>query len=410
VRNNGMAAPLRMADLDLAGKRVLIREDLNVPIKAGAVASDARIRAAVPTIQLALQKNARVMILSHLGRPKEGKFEPEFSLVPVAARLSELLGRPVPLVKDWLDGVDCAPGSAVLCENVRYNPGEKADDEALSRRMARLCDVYVMDAFGTAHRAESSTHGVGRFAPLACAGPLLVAELDALERALLQPARPLVAIVGGSKVSSKLTVLGALLEKVDMLIVGGGIANTFLAATGVQVGKSLCETEMLDIARSLIARAHARGAAIPLPTDVVVAPEFAATAHADVRAVGAVKPGEMILDIGPDTAERLCALIKSAGTVLWNGPVGVFEFDQFGEGTKAIADAIASSGAYSLAGGGDTLAAIEKYGVADGISYISTGGGAFLEFVEGKTLPAVAMLQERAAQSQDRWIPGAAQR
>jgi phosphoglycerate kinase len=328
----------------------------------------------------------------------------------VAARLSELLGRPVPLIKDWLDGVDCAPGSAVLCENVRYNPGEKADDEALSRRMAKLCDVYVMDAFGTAHRAECSTHGVGRFAPVACAGPLLVAELDALERALLKPARPLLAIVAGSKVSSKLTVLGALLEKVDMLIVGGGIANTFLAATGVQVGKSLCETEMLDMARSLIARAHARGAEIPLPTDVVVAPEFAATAHADVRAVGAVKPGEMILDIGPDTAERFCALIKSAGTVLWNGPVGVFEFDQFGEGTKAIADAIASSGAYSLAGGGDTLAAIEKYGVADGISYISTGGGAFLEFVEGKTLPAVAMLQERAQQSQDRWIPGAAQR
>jgi phosphoglycerate kinase len=405
-----MATPLRMADLDLAGKRVLIREDLNVPIKAGAVASDARIRASLPTIQMALEKNARVLILSHLGRPKEGQFEPQFSLAPVAARLSELLGRPVPLVKTWLDGVDCAPGSAVLCENVRYNPGEKADDEALSRRMAKLCDVYVMDAFGTAHRAECSTHGVGHFAPVACAGPLLMAELDALERALLKPARPLLAIVAGSKVSSKLTVLGALLEKVDMLIVGGGIANTFLAATGVQVGKSLCETEMLDIARSLIARAHARGTEIPLPTDVVVAPEFAATAHADVRAVGAVKPGEMILDIGPDTAERLCALIKSAGTVLWNGPVGVFEFDQFGEGTKAIADAIASSGAFSLAGGGDTLAAIEKYGVADGISYISTGGGAFLEFVEGKTLPAVAMLQQRAAQSQERWIPGAARR
>jgi phosphoglycerate kinase len=410
MRSNGMAAPLRMADLDLAGQRVLIREDLNVPIKAGAVASDARIRAALPTIQLALEKKARVMILSHLGRPKEGQFEMEFSLAPVAARLSELLGRPVPLVKDWLDGVECAPGSAVLCENVRYNPGEKADDEALSRRMAKLCDVYVMDAFGTAHRAESSTHGVGRFAPIACAGPLLVAELDALERALLKPARPLVAIVAGSKVSSKLTVLGALLEKVDMLIVGGGIANTFLAATGVQVGKSLCETEMLDMARSLIARAHARGAEIPLPTDVVVAPALAGTAHADVRAVGAVKPGEMILDIGPDTAERFCGLIKSAGTVLWNGPVGVFEFDQFGEGTKAIADAIASSGAFSLAGGGDTLAAIEKYGVADGISYISTGGGAFLEFVEGKTLPAVSMLQERAEQSQARWIPGAAQR
>ena len=388
---------LRMADLELAGKRVLIREDLNVPIKAGAVSSDARIRAALPTIRAALENQARVLILSHLGRPSEGKCEPEFSLAPVAARLSELLGRSVPLVKNWLDGVDCAPGSAVLCENVRFNPGEKADDEALSRRMAALCDVYVMDAFGTAHRAESSTHGVGRFAPIACAGPLLVAELDALERALLKPARPLVAIVGGSKVSSKLTALGALLEKVDMLIVGGGIANTFLAASGVQVGKSLCENEMLDMARDLSARAHARGAEIPLPTDVVVAPQLAATAHADVRAVAEVRADEMILDIGPDTAERLCKIIGSAGTVLWNGPVGVFEFDQFGEGTKAIANAIASSGAYSLAGGGDTLAAIEKYGVADGISYISTGGGAFLEFVEGKTLPAVAMLQARAA-------------
>ena len=388
---------LRMADLDLAGKRVLIREDLNVPIKAGAVSSDARIRAALPTIRLALERGARVLILSHLGRPTEGKCDPELSLAPVAARLSELLGQPVPLVRDWLDGVDCAPGSAVLCENVRFNVGEKADAEALSRRMAALCDIYVMDAFGTAHRAESSTHGVGRFAPVACAGPLLVAEVDALERALLKPARPLVAIVGGSKVSSKLTVLGALLEKVDMLVVGGGIANTFLAATGVQVGKSLYEAEMLDMARTLIVCAQARGAEIPLPTDVVVAPQFAATAHADVRAVGEVRADEMILDIGPDSAERLCKLISSAGTVLWNGPVGVFEFDQFGEGTRAIANAIASSGAYSLAGGGDTLAAIEKYGVEDGISYISTGGGAFLEFVEGKTLPAVAMLQARAA-------------
>ena len=392
-----MPTLLRMADLDLAGRRVLIREDLNVPVKNGAVSSDARIRAALPTIRLGLEKNARLMILAHLGRPEEGKFEPEFSLAPVAARLSELLGRPVPLVKDWLNGVECAPGSAVLCENVRYNPGEKADDQVLSRRMAGLCDIYVMDAFGTAHRAECSTHGVGRFAPVACAGPLLVAELDALERALLKPARPLVAIVAGSKVSSKLTVLGALLEKVDMLIVGGGIANTFLAATGVQVGRSLCETDMLDIARGLIERAHARGTEIPLPTDVVVAPALAATAHADVRTVTAVSADEMILDIGPDTAERLCTLIKNAGTILWNGPVGVFEFDQFGEGTKAIANAIASSAAYSLAGGGDTLAAIEKYGVADGISYISTGGGAFLEFVEGKTLPAVAMLQARAA-------------
>ncbi len=389
-------AILRMADLALAGKRLLIREDLNVPVKDGAVTSDARIRAALPTIRLALERGARVMILSHLGRPKEGQCEPEFSLAPVAVRLSELLGAPVPLVGDWLDGVECAPGSAVLCENVRYNKGEKSDDEALARRIAALCDIYVMDAFGTAHRAECSTHGIGRFAPVACAGPLLVAELEALERALKKPARPLLAIVAGSKVSTKLMVLEALLEKVDMLIVGGGIANTFLAASGVQVGKSLCETEMLDMARRLLERARERGAAIPLPTDVVVARELAATAHADVRPVGEVSAEDMILDIGPDTAERFSALIRSAGTVLWNGPVGVFEFDQFGEGTRAIANAIASSAAYSLAGGGDTLAAIEKYGVQDGISYISTGGGAFLEFVEGKTLPAVAMLQTRA--------------
>jgi phosphoglycerate kinase len=385
-----------MTDLDLKGKRVLIREDLNVPVHDGVVTSDARIRAALPTLRTALAQGARVIILSHLGRPKEGRFEPEFSLAPVAARLSELLGRPVPLVKQWLDGVECAPGQAVLCENVRYNPGEKADDEALSRRMAALCDVYVMDAFGTAHRAECSTHGVGRFAPVACAGPLLVAELEALERALQNPKRPLVAIVAGSKVSSKLTVLETLLEKVDMLIVGGGIANTFLAANGLQVGKSLYEPDMLDMARKLLARARERGAAIPLPTDVVVAREFAATAHADVRAVDAVAADEMILDIGPDTADELSARLKSAGTILWNGPVGVFEFDQFGEGTRAIANAIASSTAYSLAGGGDTLSAIEKYGVEDSISYISTGGGAFLEFVEGKTLPAVAMLRSRA--------------
>jgi phosphoglycerate kinase len=387
--------PLRMADLDLAGRRVLIREDLNVPVHDGAVTSDARIRAALPTIRMAMDKGARVLLLSHLGRPEEGKFEPEFSLAPVAARLSELLGRPVPLVKNWLDGVDCAPGAAVLCENVRYNKGEKKDDERLARRMAALCDVYVMDAFGTAHRAEASTHGVARFAPLACAGPLLEAELEALERALAGPARPLVAIVAGSKVSTKLTVLEALLDKVDKLIVGGGIANTFLAATGVNVGKSLHEGDMLDIARKLLERARARGVEIPLPTDVVVAREFAATAHADVRPVAEVASDEMILDIGPDSADRCCAMLQSAGTIIWNGPVGVFEFDQFGEGTKAIANAIASSKAFSLAGGGDTLAAIEKYGVEEGISYISTGGGAFLEFVEGKTLPAVAILQER---------------
>ena len=390
-------AVLRMVDLDLRGKRVLIREDLNVPVAEGKVTSDARIRASLPTIQLALDQGARVILMSHLGRPKEGVPEAEFSLAPVAERLSELLGRPVPLRSDWLDGVECAPGEVVLCENVRFNKGEKKDDEALARRMAALCDVFVMDAFGTAHRAEASTHGVARFAPVACAGPLLVGELDALERALSRPARPLVAIVAGSKVSSKLTVLESLIDKVDKLVVGGGIANTFLAATGVAVGRSLHEAEMLDMARALMAKAKARGAEIPLPTDVVVAREFAATAHADVRDVSTVAPDEMILDIGPDTAERLGAMLQQAGTILWNGPVGVFEFDQFGEGTKAIAQAVARSGAFSLAGGGDTLAAIEKYGVEDGISYISTGGGAFLEFVEGKTLPAVAVLEARAA-------------
>ena len=389
--------PLRMADLDLAGKRVLIREDLNVPLQDGAISSDARIRAALPSIRLALDKGARLIILSHLGRPDEGTQDPQYSLAPVAVRLSELLGLPVPLVSNWLDGVECAPGAAVLCENVRFNKGEKKDVEALARRMAALADVFVMDAFGTAHRAEASTHGVAKYAPVACAGPLLVAELEALERALKQPTRPLVAIVAGSKVSTKLTVLESLLDKVDKLIVGGGIANTFLAATGLKVGKSLYEKDMLEMARGLLERARSRGADIPLPTDVVVARKFAATAHADIRAVDAVADEEMILDIGPDTAETLCALLKSAGTIIWNGPVGVFEFDQFGEGTRAIANAIASSGAFSLAGGGDTLSAIEKYGVEEGISYISTGGGAFLEFVEGKTLPAVAMLEARAS-------------
>jgi phosphoglycerate kinase len=388
---------LRMADLDLAGKRVLIREDLNVPVQDGVVTSDARIRAAVPTVRLALEKGARVVLLSHLGRPEEGKFDPEFSLAPVAAKLSELLGKPVPLVADWLGGVNVAAGSVVLCENVRFNKGEKKDSEALSRQMAALCDVFVMDAFGTAHRAEASTHGVAKFAPLACAGPLLVVELEALERALAKPARPLVAIVAGSKVSTKLTILESLLTKVDKLIVGGGIANTFLAATGVKVGKSLHEKDMLEIASKLLQQARARGAEIPLPVDVVVAREFAATAHADVRPVAQVGDDEMILDIGPDTAEQFGELLKSAGTIIWNGPVGVFEYDQFGEGTQAIAHAIARSKAFSLAGGGDTLAAIEKYGVEDGISYISTGGGAFLEFVEGKTLPAVAVLEQRAA-------------
>ncbi|MGA2862702.1 MAG: phosphoglycerate kinase [Steroidobacteraceae bacterium] len=393
---------LRMADLDLAGKRVLIREDLNTPVTKGVVTSDARIRATLPTLHLALEKGARVMILSHLGRPEEGKFDPEFSLAPVAAKLSELLGKPVPLVQNWLAGVEVQPGSVVLCENVRFNKGEKKDDEALARQMAALCDVFVMDAFGTAHRAEASTHGVAKFAPTACAGPLLVAELEALERALAKPARPLVAIVAGSKVSTKLTILESLLDKVDKLIVGGGIANTFLAATGVKVGKSLYEKDMLEMARKLLQRARERGAEIPLPVDVVVAREFAPTAHADVRPVNQVADDEMILDIGPDTAEQLSEVLKSAGTIIWNGPVGVFEFDQFGEGTQAIAHAIARSKAFSLAGGGDTLAAIEKYGVQDGISYISTGGGAFLEFVEGKTLPAVAVLEQRAADTRSR--------
>jgi phosphoglycerate kinase len=388
---------LRMRDLALAGKRVLIREDLNVPVKDGVVSSDARIRAALPTLRAAQQQGAHVIVLSHLGRPEEGKFDPQFSLAPVAAKLTELLGKQVPLRKDWLGGVECAAGSVVLCENVRFNKGEKKDNDALARQMAALCDVFVMDAFGTAHRAEASTHGVAKFAPLACAGPLLVAELEALERALAKPARPLVAIVAGSKVSTKLLVLEAMLDKVDKLIVGGGIANTFLAATGIKVGKSLCERDMLEMARKLMNRARARGAEIPLPVDVVVAREFAATAHADVRPVAQVAEDELILDIGPDTAEQFSAILQAAGTIIWNGPVGVFEFDQFGEGTKAIANAIASSKSFSLAGGGDTLAAIEKYGVEDGISYISTGGGAFLEFVEGKTLPAVAVLELRAA-------------
>ncbi len=390
-------AVLRMIDLDLRGKRVLIREDLNVPVEDGIITSDARIRAAVPSLRAAADAGARVIVMSHLGRPTEGEFSVENSLAPVAVRLGELLGRPVRFERDWLGGVECAPGEVVLCENVRFNKGEKKDDEALSRRMAALCDVFVMDAFGTAHRAEASTHGVARFAPVACAGPLLVAELDALSRALAHPKRPLVAIVAGSKVSTKLTVLESLLAKVDKLIVGGGIANTFLAATGAPVGKSLHEPDMLDTARALLAQATARGAEIPLPTDVVVAEEFSPAAVPVVRAAGDVRPHELILDIGPATAQRFAALLADAGTILWNGPVGVFEFDAFGRGTETLAKAIAASPAFSLAGGGDTLAAIEKYGVESGISYISTGGGAFLEFVEGKTLPAVAALEARAA-------------
>ncbi len=386
-----------MQNLDLRDKRVLIREDLNVPIQDGAVSSDARIRAALPTIQAALTARARVLVMSHLGRPEEGKYAEEFSLAPVAKRLSQLLGVPVALKKDWLAGVEVHPGEVVLLENVRFNKGEKKDVDDLARKMAALCDIYVMDAFGTAHRAEASTHGVAKYAPVACAGPLLVSELSALETALENPARPLLAIVAGSKVSTKLTVLEALLGKVDQLIVGGGITNTFLAAIGFNVGKSLYEPAMLDICKRLLEQSSKRGIVIPMPTDVVVATEFSAKAEADVKAVGAVSDDEMILDIGPDSAEALATLIASAGTILWNGPVGVFEYEQFGEGTRTLAKAIARSKAFSLAGGGDTLAAIEKYGIEDSISYISTGGGAFLEFVEGKKLPAVEILEKRAA-------------
>jgi phosphoglycerate kinase len=388
---------IKMTSLDLSGKRVLIREDLNVPVKDGAVTSDARIRAALPTIQAALNANARVLLMSHLGRPEEGKFAEEFSLAPVAKRLTQLLGVPVTLKRDWLNGVDVAPREVVLLENVRFNKGEKKNADDLAKKMAALCDVYVMDAFGTAHRAEASTHGVAKYAPIACAGPLLVSELVALEMALEKPARPLLAIVGGSKVSTKLTVLESLLGKVDQLIVGGGIANTFLAALGFKVGKSLHEPEMLDMCKRLLEQSQKRGIVIPIPTDVVVATEFSAKAEADVKPVAAVADNEMILDIGPDSAEQMSKLIAAAGTVLWNGPVGVFEFDQFGEGTRILANAIARSKAFSLAGGGDTLAAIEKYGIEDSISYISTGGGAFLEFVEGKKLPAVDILEQRAA-------------
>jgi phosphoglycerate kinase len=387
----------KMSGQDLANKRVLIREDLNVPIRDGEVSSDARIRAALPTIQAALNAKARVLVMSHLGRPEEGAYAEEFSLAPVAKRMAELLGVPVALKKDWLGGVEVAPGEVVLLENVRFNKGEKKDSDELSRRMAQLCDVFVMDAFGTAHRAEASTHGVAKFAPIACAGPLLVNELSALETALEKPARPLLAIVAGSKVSTKLTVLESLLGKVDQLVVGGGITNTFLAALGFKVGKSLYEPAMLDICKRLLEQSKKRGIVIPMPTDVVVATEFSAKAEADVKSVEAVSAEEMILDIGPDSAEAIARLVGAAGTILWNGPVGVFEFDQFGEGTRTLAMAIARAKAFSLAGGGDTLAAIEKYGIEDSISYISTGGGAFLEFVEGKKLPAVGILEQRAA-------------
>ena len=385
----------RMSDLDLSGKRVLIRQDLNVPVDGGRVTSDQRITASLPTLRAALDAGAAVMVMSHLGRPKEGAWSEGDSLAPVAARLSELLGREVPLVRDYLGGVDIAPGQLVLLENCRMNAGEKADDEALAKQYAALCDVFVMDAFGTAHRAQASTHGVIRFAKQAAGGPLLMGELDALAKALDHPARPLLAIVAGSKVSTKLELLSSLVGKVDQLIVGGGIANTFIAAEGFGVGKSLFEADLVDTAKQIMADAKARGADIPVPTDVVVAPEFRADAPATVKAVDAIGADDMVLDIGPDTAQRYAALIANAGTVVWNGPVGVFEFDAFGKGTETLARAIAASKAFSIAGGGDTLAAVDKYGIAGDVSYISTGGGAFLEFLEGKILPAVAALEER---------------
>ena len=387
---------LRMSDQELAGKRVMIRLDLNVPLKNGQVASDARIRATLPTIRLALERGAAVILLSHLGRPVEGEYDPKFSLQPVANHLSGLLDLPVTLAVDWLDGIDVSPGGVVLCENVRFNQGEKTDDEQLSRQMAELCDVFVMDAFGTAHRAQASTHGVAKYAPIACAGPLLVGELEALGKAMSNPARPVVAIVGGSKVSTKLTVLKTLMQSVDQLIVGGGIANTFIAAAGYSVGESLYEANLVDAARHLME--GDQRATVPLPEDVIVSLEVSESAPSQVRPIDAVEEDELILDIGPATAESYARLLAAAGTIVWNGPVGVFEIDQFGSGTERIAHAVADSSAFSIAGGGDTLAALDKYGVTDKVSCISTGGGAFLEFLEGKTLPAVAVLEQRAAE------------
>ena len=391
---------LKMTDLDLAGKRVLIREDLNVPIKDGKVASDKRIRASLPTIQHAMNAGAKVMLMSHLGRPTEGEYADEFSMRPVAEHLSGLLGKEVKLIADYLDNApQMNDGDVVLLENVRFNAGEKKNDEALSRQYAALCDIYVMDAFGTAHRAQASTHGAGQHAPVACAGPLLAGELDALGKALDGPARPMAAIVGGSKVSTKLTVLDSLSGVVDQLIPGGGIANTFIAASGFNVGKSLYEADLIPEAQRLMEAAKAKGGEIPVPTDVVVGKEFSESAEAVVKKVEDVADDDMIFDIGPETAARYAGMMATAGTVVWNGPVGVFEFDQFGEGTRELGNAIAASSAFSIAGGGDTLAAVDKYGIADKVSYISTGGGAFLEFLEGKKLPAVAMLEERASQA-----------
>jgi len=385
----------KMVDLDLSGKRVLIRQDLNVPVKDGVVTSDLRIQASVPTIEKALNAGAAVMVMSHLGRPTEGEFDDASSLKPVADQLSKLLGKPVRLEKDWIDGISIEAGEVVLCENVRFNVGEKKNNDGLGQKMAALCDIFVMDAFGTAHRAQASTHSVAKFAAVACAGPLLANELDALGKALNQPAQPLIAIVGGSKVSTKLTVLESLSTKVDQLIVGGGIANTFIAAAGYPVGKSLYEEDLIDEAKRLMAAAKKAGSDIPVPTDVVCAKEFSDTAIATVKNVADVEDDDLILDIGPETSKQYAEMLKSAGTIVWNGPVGVFEIEQFGEGTKSMSEAIADSAAFSIAGGGDTLAAIDKYGIKDKVSYTSTGGGAFLEFLEGKILPAVAMLEER---------------
>ena len=385
----------KMTDLDLSGKRVLIRQDLNVPVKDGKVTSDARIRASLPTVQKALEAGAAVMVMSHLGRPTEGEYADEFSLAPVADYMGDLLGLKVKLVKDYLEGVEVAPGEVAILENVRFNVGEKKNSDDLAKKYAALCDVFVMDAFGTAHRAQGSTHGVAKFAPEACAGPLLAAELDALGKALDNPARPMVAIVGGSKVSTKLTVLDSLSKIVDQLIVGGGIANTFIVAAGNGVGKSLYEADLVPEAKRLTEAAKARGGDIPVPVDVVCGKEFSESAEATLKSVDTVADDDMIFDVGPETAKELAAILANAGTIVWNGPVGVFEFDQFGEGTKHLANAIAESSAFSIAGGGDTLAAVAKYGISDKVSYISTGGGAFLEFLEGKKLPAVAILEER---------------
>jgi phosphoglycerate kinase len=391
---------LEMADLDLRGKRVFIRSDLNVPVDdAGNITDDTRIRASVAAYKLGLEKGAGVMATSHLGRPDEGRFSEADSLAPVARRLAELMGRDVPLVREWVDGVDVKPGELKLLENCRFNKGEKKNDDALAKKYAALCDVYANDAFGTAHRAEASTHGVAKYAKVACAGPLLAAELDALGRALANPRRPLAAIVAGSKVSTKLTILKSLSQKVDQLIVGGGIANTFMLAAGLPIGKSLCEPGLAPEAKEIMVMMQARGAAVPVPEDVVVGKAFAADTPATVKAAKDVDEDDLIMDIGPATAERYAALLRAAGTIVWNGPVGVFEFDAFGGGTRAVAQAVASSQAFSIAGGGDTLAAIAKYGITDQIGYISTGGGAFLEFLEGKKLPAVEILEQRAQEA-----------